>query len=97
MLNPFIKKDKRSVLEKEIDDVVVLMGTYDPSSKEYTAMAENLERLKKADACKGKAGLTPDGILSAGVYLAGLVLVLQHEKLDIIKSKAFGQLMKVRL
>ena len=43
----FTKWDKRTKLEKEIDEVLDVMSTLKPNSTEYSAISDNLEKLYK--------------------------------------------------
>ena len=38
--------------------------------------------------------VTPDTLLTVFANLAGILLVLNYEKIDIIRSKAFGMIMR---
>ena len=40
--------------------------------------------------------LSKDAILGAATSLAGIVAVLQYERLAVVSSKAFGLIMKVK-
>ena len=86
----FPKKDKRTALEKEIDDVLAIMATYRPDSDEYAKMATNLEVLRKAEVNKPKPFITPDIVVAGALQLAAVLLVLNHERADVITSKAFN-------
>jgi hypothetical protein len=92
MLKKFTKKDKRTKLEREIDDVVDYMKLLSPETKEYTVVAENLERLHKAKAIldERKRKVSPDAIVGGVVSLVGIGMIIWHEKADVITTKALG-------
>lgn len=48
MFNKFKNKDNRTLLEKEIDELVLELDQYPKTSKEYAEMITQLERLYKA-------------------------------------------------
>jgi hypothetical protein len=92
------KKDKRTNLEKEIDEVTLLLSRYEPASEEYENITKNLERLNEmAKANKRDWRPSPDTVWVVGGNILGIVLILAYEKVDIITSKAIGFVMKGRV
>lgn len=93
----FTKKDKRTILEKEIDSVVIKMGGVDSSSKEYTTMTANLELLYKAKALERARHVSSDTKAIIAGNLLGIGLILLYERADVITSKALGFIIKGRV
>ena len=93
----FTKKDKRTLLEKEIESVLCNMSTYPPDSEEYGIMSENLERLYKAKSNEKERRVSPDTIAIIAGNLLGIALILGYEKANIITTKAFSHIMKGRV
>jgi hypothetical protein len=96
MLEKFTKKDKRTNLEKRIAEVEDYLMSISPESKDYSTAVENLERLYKAKANleERKLKISPDTI-AVGVFgIIQILMILNHEKTDIITSKAFGYILK---
>lgn len=98
-------KDKRTMLEKEIDRLLVEMSEMeDQTDENYLLKLGTLEKLvnldlkKKSSSDKGKR-LDPNTVLSAAVHIGEVVLILGHEQLfqKIITTKAFGRMIKLRL
>jgi hypothetical protein len=87
---------KGSKLEKVISSVLDDMSKYEAHSEEYGAMADNLEKLLKAESYK-KLKVSPDTIAIVIANLVGIILILKHEKIDIITSKALGFVLKGRV
>ena len=85
----FIKKDRRSSLQKEIDRLYELMEQVDPLSDEYekiqtrycTLMEQKLKQKSKLPSA--------DTVVNAGVTIVGLLSILHYEQLHVIASKAF--------
>lgn len=96
MFKGILNLDGRTNLEKEIDDVLLVMSTYSPASVEYTAMAENLERLYKSKAQSRVHTISPDTLLVVAGNLLGLAFIMNFEKADIITTKALGFVLKGR-
>jgi hypothetical protein len=91
------KKDKRTKLEKEIDSVLEQMSAWTPDTEEYSAMSVNLEQLYKARAQERIHHISPDTIAVVAGNLLGIVLILNFEKTDIIRTKALGFILKGRV
>ena len=91
------KKDKRSNLEKEIDNVLERMSELDPDSKEYSAMASNLERLFSAKSKEKDRKISPDTLAVIAGNLLGIGLILTYEKANVITTKALGFVIKGRV
>ena len=91
------KWDKRTNLEKEIDAVLAIMSTWEPSSPEYTAMTKNLEVLYKARNEEKTRKIKPDTVLVVAANLVGIILILGYEETNIIRSKAMSFVLKGRV
>ena len=97
MLKKFTKKDKRTNLEMEIDEVLEYMADMDPDSKEYTVIVENLDRLYKMKASERSHKIKADTIAIVTANLVGIGAIIWHEKADVITSKALGFILKGRV
>ena len=95
----FRKKDKRTLLEKEIDSVLKRMAETDEISGEYRVLVSYLETLYKARETtrEPKKRISPDTWLIVGANLVGIILVLRFEKIDSITSKAVQFIIKGRV
>ena len=90
---------KPSPLSQRIEDHLDYMATLDPASEEYAIAVNQLSVLAGA-----KVGIEPASppvdkaaLVSAGSSLAGILLVMNFEKLSIIATKAFGLITRVRI
>ena len=91
------KKDKRSYLEVEIDNVLKTMLTMDPASEDYRVMTENLERLYKLKAVDANKKVSADTIALIAGNLLGLALIMWFEKTNVITTKALGFVLRGRV
>lgn len=91
------KKDKRTLLEKEIDNILKTMLTMDAGSEEYTVMAENLERLYKLKVVDSTNKVSADTMALIAGNLLGLALIMSFEKTNIITTKALGFVLRGRV
>lgn len=88
-----------SPLSQRIEDHLDYMSTLDPAGEEYAVAVNQLSVLAGA-----KVGIEPAAppvdkaaIVSAGSSLAGILLVMNFERLSIIATKAFGLITRVRI
>ena len=89
---------KQSEVELEIERLTKrLVGTDDRDEFEW--LLTQIERLSDLDTRKKstKRKVSLDTLVGAGTNLAGILLVLNYEKLDIITSKAFSCIIKGRV
>lgn len=114
-----IKKDRRTNLEKEIDEELSKLMKEIRDQEVKTAglneeernkklseakrqkmsdldkMLEIAEKRQKLDSAKWK--FSPDTLLVVGGNLLGIGLILSHEKLNVISSKALGFVLRGRV
>nr|DAK38940.1 MAG TPA: hypothetical protein [Caudoviricetes sp.] len=90
---------KPSPLSQRIEDHLNYMSKLDPASEEYAVAVNQLSVLAGA-----KVGIEPASppvdkaaLVSAGSSLAGILLVMNFERLSIIATKAFGLITRVRI
>lgn len=93
----FTKGDKRTNLEKEIDNALSSLKGLDPSSEEYTFAVQNIETLYKAKSYEANRFISRDTLCIVGGNLLGILIILGYEKADIITSKALGFVIRGRV
>ena len=93
----FKSKDKRTVLEKEIESVLKLMEDLDPGDSDYQVYLDTVERLTKAKSHEEPRSISPDtkAIIVANLLVTGAIL--WHEKANVITSKVGSYLIKGRV
>jgi hypothetical protein len=92
MKNPFKKNSK---IDEELERLAKELELCDPCSDEYITRIDCIERLTKT---KGeKRFISPDTIVVGVFSLIQIGIILNHEKLDNITSKAFGYVFKGRV
>lgn len=98
MFRPFKRRDKRSKLEIEIDDLLEEMSYQSRASNEYAKNVEFLELLYKSQSYEAKKmRISPDTMVLILANLVGILLVLHYEKFDTISSRAFNLIVKGRV
>ena len=83
-------------LEEAINAVLKAMETTDADSEMYAKLVDQLEKLYKIRDTQLPDKLSKDALAAIIGNLAGLVLVLKHEQIGIITSKAFGMIGRIR-
>ena len=91
------KKDKRSNFDKEIDSILQDLKTLDVTSEEYQQAVKNLETLCKAKSYEKDKSLDKNALLGVIGNLAGILAVLEFEKINVITTKALGFIIKPRI
>lgn len=94
MKNPFKRKNK---LNEAIDALTVAMSKADPSGWEYNNMAQNLEILLRAKSSVKESKIDWNTVVLIVGTIAQTVLILKHEQVDIITTKAMSTLLKLRV
>lgn len=92
----FTNKNKdKSELEKTIADLHAEMATVDGNSAQYTEMVKNLAGLYKIRAeHDAPRRISPDTALLVAGNLAGILMIVGHERANVVTSKALGFVLK---
>lgn len=88
-----------SNLDIEIEELELLIHKTDPNDEEYTALVTHLNFLCEIRTKNQKtfwSRITPDTMVVAGVNLLGILLILNHERLHLVSSKALGFVTKLK-
>lgn len=76
-------------LQKTIDDLIAEMATLNGDSAEYAKMTKQLIKLYKLqDDLRPASPVNPDTLVLAGANLAGIAMIVWHEKAHVVTSKA---------
>ena len=89
-------KPKKTKVDEAIDVLFEHLAGADPESDKYGKIVENISRLQKLKEGSKKT-VSPDMLVAVGCNLLGLVLVMDYERLNVIASKAYGMIWKVRV
>lgn len=89
---------RKNPLEEEATRVVQQMSVLEPGTEEYDAKAESLKALAESKVVyPQKLKLSPDAAFTGIVSLASVLLILKHEDLNVITSKAMNFVLKGKL
>lgn len=84
-------------LEEAIAQVHAKLKDVSPTSEEYTKMVEQLDKLYKLKQSEKPERISRNAVLAIVGNLAGIGLILQHERIGVIGSKALGFVSKIRI
>lgn len=89
-----LSKNMREQIMKQRDYVFQLMCRKNITQEQWDNLNERYQAYN--DMLKPGWKVTPDTVLIVLCNLLGILLILKHEKIDIITSKALGFVMKGR-
>lgn len=81
------KKDPSNI-QQEIDRVIVIMSTKEPDSDEYAKMNKQLGHLHERLMAEKPKPIDAGTIATISANLAGILLIVGHERAHVITSKA---------
>lgn len=90
-----LPKSAKSKIKAERDKIFEKMGAKDISHKDWEELNKKYQAY--SDMMKSSWKFTPDTLLVAATNLAGIALILNFEKIDIVRSKAIGFVLKGRV
>ena len=89
--------EKRRTMDDEVARMLKELSELPAGSKEYKAVAENLETICKARNYKPSSLVNWDTIVMATTNILGIILVLNYEQLHVVTSKAMSFVGKGRV
>ena len=94
----FKKNDTNTTgMKLVIDAATAELLKHDPQSDEYKKIVDQLERLNKIAASNNsREKINPNGLIAVAGNLAGIGIIVGHERLAVITSKAIGFVGKFR-
>lgn len=90
------KQQSDTSLDQLIDEVQLTMRDLPVDTEEFKLAIGRLKELHKLKDATRRPGVSPDTVLIVCANLLGILIITQHEKLDVITSKAAGFVMKPR-
>lgn len=93
----FGKNAEPNLLELEIIRLHESLTDLPPESKEYAATVDQLLKLAKhKEETTSKRRVSTDTLVVAGANLLGIAMIIGHERVNVITTKAIGFVMKAR-
>ncbi len=96
-MKKFWKKEKTD-LEMEMDSIIEKIMKEDPTKEEYKNAAEAYKVLAEAkETIERKRKISGDAIITVLAHLFGLAVIMNYEKAEVITTKAWQHLTRLRL
>lgn len=92
---PNTSKTKTPV-DMEIDILFERLRHLLVESKEYATTLDTIAKLHKLKADEQPQRVSPDTLVIVGANLLGIIMILSHERLNIITTKAASLVLKPR-
>lgn len=83
-------------VELELSRLFKLLRTHEPDSDEYTATVDKIAKLHKLEIDEKSKRVSPDTLALIGANLLGIVMILKHEELNVITTKALSLVSRAR-
>lgn len=90
------KQSEPTGLQLVIDALEARLVKVQPDTDEYPKMVEQLTKLHKLKESETPKRLSPDVVATVAGNLAGILLILQYERANVITSKALSFVLKLR-
>lgn len=93
----FTKKNSEpTALQNAIDELFAAMAGVSEDSDEYTKMVVNLSALYKLKEQDSSKRVSADTVALIAGNIAGILLIIGHERANVVTSKALSFVMKLR-
>lgn len=92
----FQKPESDAGLEAAINRVLLAMQEHSPDSDEYETLLSRLTDLNAIKATHAKNALSKDTLATIAANIAGILLILQYERVNIVGTKALSFVQKLR-
>jgi hypothetical protein len=86
----------RRPLERAMYRILVDMEHQVPGSEEWTRSVDALTKLSKIKEEEKPDSLSKDTFATIAANLLGILLIISHERVNVISTRAFGLLLKPR-
>lgn len=86
---------KKSKLDDPIDRILTEMEIFGPNTPEYESLLGELERLSALQSTETwTRRIDPTQVAAVIANLAGIGLIVNYEKLNVVTTKAIGMIMR---
>lgn len=92
----FTKSKEPSLLDREITRVLRELHACEIGSEEYTKHLNTLRLLNEIDATYQPKSVSRDTLAVIGGNLLGILMIIKHEHLNVISSRALQMILKPR-
>lgn len=90
------KKDDTTAIQDAINMLLSELAGHTGDSEEYARIVERMTELQKLKESNTPDRISKDVAVTAAANIAGILLILQHERAHVVTSKALAFVMKLR-
>ena len=91
----FNRKSK-TLVDRELEMLFKNLRNHTVDSEEYTKVVDRIVTLHKLQQNEKPQQVSPDTWVMAGVNLFGILMIIKHENLNVISSKALSFVTKIK-
>jgi hypothetical protein len=92
----FTRKRSPSLLENERDRAIRTLRTHETGSEEYVKTLEMVTKLHNMKESEKPSHVSKDTLAVVSANLLGIFMIIKHEHVNVITSKAMNLLIKPR-
>lgn len=92
----FTRDKEKPTVQTAIDNALIELKGWDATTAEYAKIVDQLTKLYQMKTEERSSRVRADTLATIGANLVGIVLILRHERFDIITSKALGFVPRLR-
>lgn len=93
----FNRNKRNAGIKLVIDAATAELLNHKPDSDEYKKIVDQLERLNKVSTSNSGEKVNANGIIAVLGNLVGIGMIIKHEQVAVITSKALGFVIKSRV
>lgn len=86
----------RRLLEEEYTRTLATLNMHQIDSPEYAKMLSSVERLHTMMNIQKTSPVSRETLLTVGANILGILLIIKHEDVNVITSKALGFVIRVK-
>jgi hypothetical protein len=90
-----IPKHQR-MLDDELVRILAVLSVHPADSEEYAKLMKSAERVHALMDIQKPSPLSRETLLTVGANILGILLIIKHEDVNVITSKALGFVIRVR-
>lgn len=94
---PILRQYKPSLLSDALAKALVSLSVMEVGSEEYVKTLDQVVKLHKMMEEEKSSSVSKDTLAVVGANLLGIILIIKHEFVNVITSKAISLLIKPRV
>jgi preprotein translocase subunit Sec61beta len=92
----FTRAKQPTLVESAMERAFEKLGEQSVDSEQYAKTLDGIVKLHKMREEEKSPQVSPDTVLLVGANLLGILLIIRHEHVNVITSRAMGTLIKPR-